>query len=105
MLAAGSLYGAASFKVEKAHFAAWKKGPDSENRPHEVESRPLFFLVGNSEGHDCIFQAKIMEFSSGFLTPNMTGRRFHRTMEIVQCPGRPVILGMEFWGDGKGGGG
>ena len=35
----GSLQGGASFKVEKAHFAAWKKmGP--ENRKDEVKLRP-----------------------------------------------------------------
>ena len=25
----GSLHGGASFKVEKGHFAAWKKGPEN----------------------------------------------------------------------------
>ena len=34
----GSFQGGASLKVEKAHFAAWKKGP--ENRKHEVKLRP-----------------------------------------------------------------
>ena len=34
----GCLHGGASFKVEKAHFAARKKGPES--RKHEVELRP-----------------------------------------------------------------
>ena len=34
----GSLRGGASFKVEKAHFAAWKKGP--ENRKNEVKLPP-----------------------------------------------------------------
>ena len=33
-----SLHGGASFKVAKAHSAAWKKGP--ENRKNEVKSRP-----------------------------------------------------------------
>ena len=34
----GSLHGGASFKVEMAHFATWKKGP--ENCKNEVELRP-----------------------------------------------------------------
>ena len=34
----GSLHGGASFKEEKGHFAAWKKGPES--RKNEVELRP-----------------------------------------------------------------
>ena len=33
-----SLHGGASFRVEKAHFAAWKKGP--ENSKNEVKLRP-----------------------------------------------------------------
>ena len=33
----GSLHGGASFKVEKAHFAAWKKSP--EKRKNQVALR------------------------------------------------------------------
>ena len=34
----GSLQGGASFKAEKAHFAAWNKGPEKHN--NEVKLRP-----------------------------------------------------------------
>ena len=38
VLQGGCLQGGANFKVEKAHFAARKKGP--ENRKNEVNLRP-----------------------------------------------------------------